>query len=224
MIPFLLDKTRLDTSRTTREASFVRAEGIDVHSKRPRGCGWSGARALPHREQDTGSERIVRWVLRQHAHGAEARSISARACSGVSVLMLRCDQVCDHGMSLAGNLLRQLGMSHRPPSDHEERGLRTMNGKSCKATWVPGRNGPSSNVSTTSPSLRRLFRLNCAPNRGPPIVSTSTTTDAPIASGSQPGIGCAQTTSRAPKVAMRDGGDHYNRPAHCRPPKPLQRP
>src|SRR5258708_27644671 len=44
--------------------------------------------------------------------------------------------------------------------------------------------GPSSKVSTTSPSRRKSWALKCSkPNPGPPVVSISTTRETPNASG-----------------------------------------
>src|SRR5436190_23850017 len=44
--------------------------------------------------------------------------------------------------------------------------------------------GPSSNVSTTSPSRRKSWLLKCSkPKPGPPVVSISTTRDMPSAFG-----------------------------------------
>src|SRR5271166_6000381 len=44
--------------------------------------------------------------------------------------------------------------------------------------------GPSSKVSTISPSRRKSWALKCSkPNPGPPVVSISTTREIPIASG-----------------------------------------
>src|ERR1700752_4224091 len=44
--------------------------------------------------------------------------------------------------------------------------------------------GPSSKVSTTSPSRRKSWALKCSkPKPGPPVVSISTTRETPMASG-----------------------------------------
>src|SRR3974390_423958 len=58
--------------------------------------------------------------------------------------------------------------------------------------------GPSSNMSTTSPSRRKSYTLNCSkPKPGPPAVSISTTRETPSASGfPQAKLGVATTLAR----------------------------
>src|SRR6516162_8654787 len=54
----------------------------------------------------------------------------------------------------------------------------------CSTAGVFFGQGPSSKVSTISPSRRKSWALKCSkPNPGPPVVSISTTREIPIASG-----------------------------------------
>src|SRR4051794_21503028 len=54
----------------------------------------------------------------------------------------------------------------------------------ASTAWVFFGQGPSSKVSTTSPSRRKSWLLKCSkPNPGPPVVSISTVRDTPNALG-----------------------------------------
>src|SRR5262245_30087768 len=54
----------------------------------------------------------------------------------------------------------------------------------ASTAWVFFGHGPSSKVSTTSPSRRKSWLLKCSkPKPGPPVVSISTTRETPSASG-----------------------------------------
>src|ERR1700745_175128 len=70
--------------------------------------------------------------------------------------------------------------------------------------------GPSSKVSTTSPSRRKSWLLKCSkPKPGPPVVSISTTRATPSALGLLQELDMAEGSGGAAGAAGEAGGDAW---------------
>src|ERR1700709_870302 len=113
-------------------------------------------------------------------------SISSLTCASLSFLLPRwaCDQVWEPTVwPAAGASLRISGGAGECLPIGKNTALVHSSASVFRTEGVVG-HGPSSNVSTTSLSVRKSSCLNCwNPKPGPPVVSTTTTRLTPSASG-----------------------------------------
>src|SRR5437867_10799114 len=93
-----------------------------------------------------------------------------------------------------GHLLEDTGLVGRVQADREKIALVQCAASAASTACVFFGQGPSSKVSTTSPSRRKSWVLKCSkPKPGPPVVSISTTRLIPRAFGLPSHEGTAAT-------------------------------